>query len=63
MNTNETIAYCSIDRVDSLEDRQKGFFANCAKNKLKGPEREEYESIRKEYHKVNFERNKWRSAQ
>ena len=41
-----------VDRVDSLEDRQKTFFSNCAKNKLKGSEKDEYESIRKEYQKV-----------
>ena len=41
-----------LDRVDSLEERQKNFFSNCAKNKLKGSEKEEYESIRKEYQKV-----------
>lgn len=40
------------NRVDSLEERQKTFFANCAKNKTKGSEREEYEGIRKEYQKV-----------
>ena len=40
--------------MDSLEERQKTFFANCAKNKTKGSEREEYEGIRKEYQKVNF---------
>jgi len=40
------------NRVDSLEERQKNFFSNCAKNKLKGSEKEEYESIRKEYQKV-----------
>ena len=39
--------------MDSLEDRQKTFFANCSKNKLKGSEKDEYESIRKEYQKVN----------
>ena len=38
--------------MDSLEDRQKSFFANCSKNKLKGSEKDEYESIRKEYQKV-----------
>ena len=43
-----------IDRVDSLEERQKNFFANCAKNKLKGSEKEEYEGIRKEYQKVRL---------
>ena len=48
------ITSCSlfIDRVDSLEERQKNFFSNCAKNKLKGSEKEEYEGIRKEYQKV-----------
>lgn len=40
------------NRVDSLEERQKNFFSNCAKNKLKGSEKEDYESIRKEYQKV-----------
>ena len=43
-----------LDRVDSLEDRQKSFFANCSKNKLKGSEKDEYESIRKEYQKVEY---------
>ena len=41
-----------IDRVDSLEERQKNFFSNCAKNKSKGSEKEDYDSIRKEYQKV-----------
>ena len=40
--------------MDSLEDRQKSFFANCSKNKLKGSEKDEYESIRKEYQKVTY---------
>ena len=47
------LTFWTVDRVDSLEDRQKTFFANCSKNKLKGSEKDEYESIRKEYQKVN----------
>ena len=43
-----------IDRVDSLEERQKNFFANCTKNKFKSSENEEYEGIRKEYQKVSL---------
>ena len=46
--------FLTVDRVDSLEDRQKTFFTNCSKNKLKGSEKDEYESIRKEYQKVIF---------
>ena len=46
--------------MDSLEDRQKSFFANCSKNKLKGSEKDEYESIRKEYQKViHFQFSDW----
>ena len=51
LHTELFISY-PLDRVDSLEERQKNFFSNCAKNKLKGSEKEEYESIRKEYQKV-----------
>ncbi len=40
------------DRIDSLSDRQKTFFANCQR-KLKAADREdEYEKIRAEYQKV-----------
>ena len=40
------------DKVDSLQDRQKTFFANCNK-KLKPEERDaEFEKIREEYKKV-----------
>ena len=47
------IGYIFSDRVDSLEDRQKTFFNSCAKNKIKDTDKEkEYDSIRKEYHKV-----------
>merc|ERR1712121_255371 len=40
------------NRVDSLSERQKTFFANCSR-KLKASEREEeFEKIREEYKKV-----------
>ena len=46
------------DSVDTLEERQKVFFANC--RKMKGPERdEEYEKIKKEYNKVIMSDQNW----
>ena len=57
--THWTFISYPLDRVDSLEERQKNFFSNCAKNKLKGSEKEEYESIRKEYQKVIEVYNLW----
>lgn len=40
-----------LDRVDSLEQRQKTFFSNCKKLKVADRD-EEYQKIRKEYDKV-----------
>lgn len=40
------------NRVDSLENDQKVFFASCAKKLKAGDREEEYEKIRREYRKV-----------
>jgi inhibitor of growth protein 3 len=40
------------NRVDSLGDRQKTFFANCTRKPKAGDREEEYEKIRGEYKKV-----------
>ena len=41
-----------VDRVDSLADRQKTFFANCTRKLKAGDREDEFEKIRAEYKKV-----------
>ena len=47
------ITFLFVDRVDTLEDRQKIFFQNCIKKSTKPEEKiAEFDKIKEEYKKV-----------